>query len=361
MTALVARMVGETFHRDAEDRPLREGRTPPEYLRAGDIEYRPCPYAGGRHQHAKPMNVSALRQTSAHWDEILDALAVLRGGYARARTGGSPAAFQPDLMDLWRVSQLGAALPWFCLFRDGAVPAYAAALAKATQGVGIWAQRMLVRTLTSAWRPSAFTAASIAELAEESGTLIGASEVCAGSEKMLGRFFEVYVDGSPGGGELAARQAELLAFGAHYQSFKLLVWLYYLARRYLLHDLGTPAANALLAQPCEPADFFVLEAPGAAAVPPFARARWLQPLAALVVPFAPDRSDVPHALAALQLALGIGLPGTPAESFARLDEIFGAAVARVEAGFGGDASAITQEVRDSLIARGTRAAFQSSR
>ena len=27
------------------------------------------------------MNVSALRQTSAHWDEILEALGVLRGAY----------------------------------------------------------------------------------------------------------------------------------------------------------------------------------------------------------------------------------------------------------------------------------------
>ena len=63
MTLLVARMIEERFHRDDEDRPIREGRTPAEFLRDGDIEYRTCPYAGSRFQHANPMNVSALRQT----------------------------------------------------------------------------------------------------------------------------------------------------------------------------------------------------------------------------------------------------------------------------------------------------------
>jgi hypothetical protein len=39
---LVVRMVEEQFHRDDEDRPLREGRTPAEHLRPGDIEYKPA-------------------------------------------------------------------------------------------------------------------------------------------------------------------------------------------------------------------------------------------------------------------------------------------------------------------------------
>jgi hypothetical protein len=67
---LVLRMVEERFHRDAEGRPIREGRTPPELLAEGEIEYRPCPYTGSRYLNERPMNVSALRQTSAHWDEI---------------------------------------------------------------------------------------------------------------------------------------------------------------------------------------------------------------------------------------------------------------------------------------------------
>ncbi len=40
MTLLVARMIDERFHRDVEGRPIREGRTPTELLRDGDIGYR---------------------------------------------------------------------------------------------------------------------------------------------------------------------------------------------------------------------------------------------------------------------------------------------------------------------------------
>ena len=65
MTLRVVRMVEEQFHRDVEGRPIREGRTPPEFLRPSDIEFKQCPYTGSRHLHANPMNVSALRQMSA--------------------------------------------------------------------------------------------------------------------------------------------------------------------------------------------------------------------------------------------------------------------------------------------------------
>ena len=91
-------MVEERFHRDDEGRPLREGRTPPEHRRPeqpgqpaeaeaeaeAEIEYRPCPYPGSRQVAGRPMNVSALRQTSAHWDEITSALGFLRAAYAAA-------------------------------------------------------------------------------------------------------------------------------------------------------------------------------------------------------------------------------------------------------------------------------------
>ena len=347
MTSLVAKMVTEAFHRDDEGRPLREGRTPDEFFKPGEIEFKTCPYAGGRFQHALPMNASALRQTSAHWDESCNALAVVRSGYAAVRP------YKPDVMDLWRVSQLGSSLPWYFLFKRGSVPAYAAALAKATQGVGMWTQNMLVRMLTQQWQPPAFDPPTMAADAEASGTLIGAHEVCAGSDKMIERFFEVYLGGE-GTGELAAMRDELVNFGAHYASFKLLVWIFYLARRYLLHEVGTPEAKVLLEKwQCEPADFFVLEAPDAAKVPRPMRTIWLKPLADLVVPFAPDKSDVPHAASALQLALASGLPGTPAETFRRLETIFAAAIARVETAFGGT----TPPTTDSLIAKGTRAAL----
>src|SRR4029079_15078983 len=57
----VLRMVEERVHRDDGGRPPSEGRTPPEYQRPGELEYRPSPYAGSRQAAGRPMNVSALR------------------------------------------------------------------------------------------------------------------------------------------------------------------------------------------------------------------------------------------------------------------------------------------------------------
>src|SRR3954471_15549495 len=119
-------MVEERFHRDDEGRPLREGRAPPEHQQPGEIEYRPCPYPGSRQVAGRPMNVSALRQTSAPWDEVTGALGFLRAAYAGLRGG-----YGPDILALGRVSQLGSALPWFHLLAGEPLPAYAAALSKA--------------------------------------------------------------------------------------------------------------------------------------------------------------------------------------------------------------------------------------
>jgi hypothetical protein len=353
VTPRVVRIVTERFHRDVEDRPLREGRTPPEYLREGDIEYKQCPYSGARHEHARLMNVSALRQTSAHWDEILDALAVLRSGYVAARRGD----YKPDVMDIWRVSQLGSALPWWFIVRGEPVPAYAAALSKATLGVGIWAQQMLMQQVARGWQPPQLTADTMMQLVEESGTLIGRTEVCSGSEKMLIKFFEVYVDGSTGTGALADKRDEVVRFGAHYAQLKLVMWLYYLARRYLYWDVGGQAAMELLESGVEPPDFFIAEPPNAATVPAMQRAAWFAQLSKLVVSFAPDGSDAAYPRTALQLGAALGVGAAPSATFETLDQMFANALAVTETAFGGDPAALTIEVRDSLIAPGTRAFF----
>jgi hypothetical protein len=347
-------MVTERFHRDDEGRPLREIRTPAELLRPDDIEHKQCPYSGGRHHHVKPMNVSSLRQASAHWDEILDALDVLRSAYVTARAG----SYRPDLMDLWRVSQLGSALPWWFILRGEPLPAYAAALSKTTLGMGIWAQQLLMRKLLGMGSAEPFTPAAMLQLAEDTATLIGPSEVCAGSEKMLLRYFEGFLAGGLGTGPLADLRDDVLRFGAHYANFKLVMWLYYLARRYLLWDLG--GTSDLLQQPVEPPDFFVIEPPQPANVPPLVRKTWFGRLAAMVVPFAGDDSDAPFAVAARRIADVMGEVAAPATTFATLDAIFLEIVRQTEGGLGGDPAAITTDITDFLIAGGTRAFFTNA-
>lgn len=362
-------MVEERFHRDDEGRPLREGRTPPEYLAPGEVEYRPCPYPGSR-QGARAMNVSALRQTSAHWDEIVEVLGWLRTRYAAARGG-----YGPDVMDLWRVSQLGSALPWFFVLAGEPLPACAAALSKATLGTGILAQRLLLRMLAEAWAPPPLTAPVLAALAESTGTLVGETEVCSAPDRMIARFLEALVGGMPAGAtpgttidRLVAASDRVLGFGAGYCGFKLAMWLYYQARRFLYADIaaarGIAAVQPLLDGPCEPPDFFVIEPDRPAAVPPVVRAAWLDRLAGLIAPFAPDGSDRPLLDAARRMAAVMADDAAdPVEravaAFARLDAIWGDIVACVESGLRGAPcpAAIDAALRDRLVVTSPRALF----
>jgi hypothetical protein len=333
MSLRVVRMIEERFHRDVEDRPIREGRTPPEFLREGDLEYKTCPYSGGRNQHKNPMNVSALRQASAHWAECLDTLAWLRAQHDQLL-----GVTAPTIWDIWRTSQMGSSLPWFYIFRDIPVPGFAAALSKMTLGMGIWAQRMFIDTLTKGWSAPELTADVMDELAESSGTLIGETEVCAGSEKMLHKYFDVHVTKTPSPGVLDVPREPFLLFAAHYTSFKLLVWIYYLARRFLYADVhaqhgSSPELAELRDTMVEPHDFLVIEPGNITQVIPEQREAWFRSLASLVVPFAPDRSDLAlrdHAFV-LAAVMGKGLP--PAQTWALLDQNHGSVIATVESAF----------------------------
>jgi hypothetical protein len=366
----VLRMVEERFHRDDEGRPLREGRTPAEYLAAAEIEYRACPYPGSRQQSGRPMNASALRQTSAHWDEIIEALGFLRAAYAEVRGG-----YGPDVMDLWRVSQLGSALPWFFVLAGEPLPAYAAALSKATLGTGILAQRLMLKMLAEGWTPPMLTAPALAGLAESTGTLVGETEVCSAPDRMIARFVETLVDGRPAGGvpavaSLIAARDRVLGFGASYCGLKLAMWLYYQARRFLYADIaaarGGDAVRALLDAPCEPPDFFVIEPNDPAAVPPVLRAAWLDRLAGLIAPFAPDGSDRPILDGARRMAAAMAQDGPDPVSravaaFHRLDAIWAEIAATVEAGLRGAPCpiAIDAPLRDRLVVTSPRALFAS--
>ncbi|HTR50591.1 MAG TPA: hypothetical protein VMJ10_07785 [Kofleriaceae bacterium] len=348
MGLLVLRMVEERFHRDLEGRPIRESRTPPEFLRDGDLELKACPYSGTR--HGRPMNAGALRQTGAHWDEILDALGALRAAYG---SGG-------ELIDLWRIGQLASALPWHYILRGETCPAYASALAKAAQGVGIWAQRSIVRTIAEPWRPPTLTAAAILELAEASGTLVGNTEACAGSDRMLLAFFEVLTGEVKRGGPLPAGALEL---GAHYLQLKQLMWLLCLARRFAIADVGTPAARELLAAPIEPSDFFLIEPPDLAGTPRPTRGAWFHVLAQQVAPVLHDGSDGTYRELARRIAPAMAAPGTPHQTYAALDALGGELLAAAEAGFRRalGAAPYTGELdaahRDRLVARSPRTLF----
>lgn len=344
----ILRLASERHHRDADDRPIREGRTPAEHLRAGDIEYKPCQYPGSRYA-AGPINVSALRQSSTHWDGIVDALAGLRARYAEIR-----GAYGPDVMDIWRVSQLACALPWHSILRGETAPGPAAALSKIALGTALLAQRLLHDAMEQRWMPaslcarnSPLAADSLLQLAESTGTLLAESEVCAAPAKMIADFLEVMVTGKP-----APRIADdIIAFGAHYANFKLLLWIHHLARRFLYRDAG---ALDRLELPCEPSDCEIIEPPDLA-IPPQLRGLWFGALGALVVPIAPDASDRVLVDRARDIARIMGGAGDYRATYAELDASFGEMMRDVERGLGGTPpDVIDAAMRDRLVAHSPR-------
>ncbi len=382
-------MVQEQFHRDSEGRPIRESRTPPELLKEGEIELKPCPYAGSRHLHENPMNVSALRQMSAHWDELIDCIGFLREAYRGARGD-----YRADLMDIWRVGQMGSALPWFYILRLGETcPAYAAALSKATLGVGIWGARVLIdqfalRTFENPGPP--WTAQEIWQTSETNQTLIAEHEVCAASQAMMLKFYEPYVAATPVAhlgdvARLVPEQGELVRFTAHYLAFKQWIWIYWLARRWLVLELqaavGVQDEHAEHLDPdAEPPDFFVLQPQRPTEIPLAHRRHWFAQLAALVEPFCSDGSDAPYRAHAATLALIMSeepedlervareVPQQPRDAarriaraacmFAKLDALHGQVIATVEAGFRGEVSAtIDATVRDAVLRSSPRTLF----
>lgn len=384
-------MVGERFHRDDEGRPIRESRTPPELLKEGEIELKQCPYPGSRHLHANPMNVSALRQMSAHWDELIDCIGFLREAYRSARGD-----YRADLMDIWRVGQMGSALPWFYILRLGETcPAYAAALSKAALGVGIWGARVLIdqfalRTFENPGPP--WTAHEIWQTSEANQTLIAEYEVCAASQSMMLKFYEPYVATTAVANlgavaRLVPERDELIRFAAHYIAFKQWIWLYWLARRWLVLELEAAVGPhddfaEHLTPDAEPPDFFALQPQHPTELPLEHRRHWFAQLAALIEPFCPDGSDAPHRVHAAQLALIMStepenlervaldvqqnLPACNAAlriaraacMFAQLDALHGRVIATTEAGFRGDPSAaIDATTRDAVLRSSPRALF----
>ena len=309
------------------------------------------------------MNVSALRQSSECWDEMVDALAFCRTRYAEIR-----GRWGPDIMDVWRVSQLGCSLPWyFILARGETSPAYAAALSKVALGTALLSHRLLHDALMQRWLPPPFTATTLLELAESTGTLLSDTEVCSAPAKMIVEFLEFLVSGTPRGvggvARLVAESDDVLRFGAHYANFKLVLWVHFLARRFLYADLAaqgdtSPALVALLSAPCEPPDCFLIEPPNLAAVPLQMRALWFTAVAANVIPMAPDRSDQRLVDLSHDVARIMGAGTDPATTYAALDASFGEMMRAVEVGLGGVApAALDAATRDRLLQISPRAMF----
>jgi hypothetical protein len=175
---------------DEDRRPLGEHRAPAPLAGAAPTELRSCPYPGSRHEHRLPMNLSALRQATRKWDELLTGLAALRdwcGGGAQPIT----------LAELWRLTAAAAALPAYLLHRPGrerVLDSATAALYKACLGLKFLIEQRVVQEVLER-ADFSDTADGLSEFAESSGWLVGRQEVCAAPPGLIREVLDVAVHG----------------------------------------------------------------------------------------------------------------------------------------------------------------------
>jgi hypothetical protein len=171
---------------DIAGRPVGEGRAAAfQHVRT---EMQSCPYAGSRHHHAKPMNVSALRQIMPVWDEILTMLSWLSQRY-RARR-------QTDITnydELSMVTSAGVFLADFLVLhqhkplRSGEIPVLISGLYKVCLGfqLATFLGSIQERFAAEPTPPELPDATGFHDYLEANELLIGEAEVCAGPPAMI--------------------------------------------------------------------------------------------------------------------------------------------------------------------------------
>jgi hypothetical protein len=176
---------------DVAGRPLGEGRA--AAFQHVPTDFQPCPYAGSRYHHAKPINVSALRQILPVWQQIVTMLTWLSQRY---QTRHQTEIKNYD--DLALVTSAGILLADFLVLRQHEplrsheVPLLISGLYKVCLGfelatlLGSMQERFAHET-TPARLPDA---TGFYDYLEAHKLLIGEAEVCAGSAAMIIEAYE---------------------------------------------------------------------------------------------------------------------------------------------------------------------------
>lgn len=181
--------------RDAEGRLLGEGNAPRQLVEREHIEWRPSRYPGSRYRHPKPINASALKQLTRHWDALLELVPATRAGFVRRYGLDGPLA----IADLWRFSRFTVTMPNYLVVRDAEpVPPVVAVAFKSVAGIFIVAADMSLRDVEL---EAVLTPAEIVEYADDRGLFGGATGVCAGPPHLMRALLQAVVSGRGDAGE----------------------------------------------------------------------------------------------------------------------------------------------------------------
>lgn len=176
---------------DDEGRPISERRAD-AVVRAGvEMDMRVCPYSGIR--HGQWMNMSALAQISNYYNSVMGEIVAFR-----RCVGGDDAAW-PDILAVV-LDQLAQPAILLLQHRDacGPVPAQAAVGHKLAAGFFGVMRTLHERLAMGVDYP--VSADVFLKLMDETGALVGKSEVCAGSPQMIRKATGFVVEGGPDNG-----------------------------------------------------------------------------------------------------------------------------------------------------------------
>lgn len=204
---------------DEDGRPLQEWFADPALKRGVAWERIECPYAGSRHRHRNPMNMSALRQINIRReavDQLMRDVTALAGSAGRGVT----------LAELWWIGRLGESLPGYLVYRavdsvqNHHIPALVAAAFKIFIGYNVGTMDRIRAALQH--EPAALTAPVELEAMlayyEREQLLIGPREVCSGPDATIRRVLAGFLD-PPTSGQLGSALAALVGDGAGFVGY----------------------------------------------------------------------------------------------------------------------------------------------
>lgn len=198
-----------TFHAH-DGRQIGENNTNPAiYKEVMETESRICKFEGKR--NGLPINVTALKQVMAVWNDALQFVTLLRNDYIRRR-GLEAQDGHINLVQGYVFSKLGAAYTaYLARRRDNPISSLPPLeTAFFTLGVGPF---MVVRAYMekgdlAVLSPEFFSGPVLYQMADDAGTLVstGSGFGCAGSKKLITDFVDVTMNGTYKG-ELTSKEA----------------------------------------------------------------------------------------------------------------------------------------------------------
>ncbi len=184
---------------DEDNRPIGEIRANESVRHNVKTVYAVCPYSGSRNRTLRLINVSALKQVTSEWPEVLGLLDYVRNGCI------PQSSKPPALIDLARTAAVALAVPSFllysepCRFSSGQIPAFIAATHKMSAGLfGLCKNRLLSQvSLGKHFEDVTDSAATLYKYAEDSDALLSRTgiEACAGPQTLIMEALDLLVGG----------------------------------------------------------------------------------------------------------------------------------------------------------------------